>query len=218
MNIKSTLILWLLLVFPANKGFSQDSTKFFVGYDLFKGIINEHSVTLGYKLGRRHLIMLSPGYTYHNKSLTQGHGCSYSPSQDNYPFFVYKGPTIRTAYEFRFYPFFYAGVDFYYKYLHYPNFTFIDSEGDPGDVTFIRNEKSDVYGFHINSGFIISIPRAHLIINPSFGIGESFKSRNYNTISVKYRGDYSKIVPTGTFTENQQYLSIMSGINIAIAF
>lgn len=125
MKRKISVVIFLIFIIPINETSSQDSTKFFVGYDLFKGAINEHSVTFAYNLSRRNLLMLSLGYTYHNKDLTQNHGCTLSPSQDKYPFFVYRGPTIRSAYEYRICPFFYAGVDFYYKYLHYSNFTLI---------------------------------------------------------------------------------------------
>lgn len=211
------VVMFLILFFPSKALLSQNSTKFFIGHDLFKGLINEQSFTFGFNLTRHHLIMISLGYTHDNKFLREE--CrGLSPSQDKYPFLVYKGPTVRSAYEYRFAPFFYVGADIFYKYLYYSNHTFVDSEGDPGDVTFTRDEKSNVFGFHVNSGFIISIPKAHLLINPSIGIGETFKFRNYTTTDSETRGDVSFDIPVGSFSKEQHYLSIMMNLNIAVTF
>jgi hypothetical protein len=210
-------LIVLVFIIPTKGLLSQDSIKFFIGYDLVKGIINEQSLTFGYYLTQHHTITLSLGYTHGNKPLREQH-YGLSPSQDKYPFLVYKGPTIRTSYEYRFASFFYVGADLFYKHLKYSNHTFIDSEGDPGHVTFTRDEKSNLFGFHINSGFMFMIPKIHFFINPAIGIGGTLKYRNYTTTDSETFGDVSFNIPNSTYTKDMQYLSVHVNLNIGITF
>jgi hypothetical protein len=214
-TIFKTFLIFLIFQIPSKELYSQDSSKYFIGYDLFKGIINEPSFTFGYNLTRHHFITFSLGYTYDNKNLRDNFR-GLSPSQDKYPFLVYNGPTFRTSYEFRIVSFFYFGADFYYKYLSYTNHTFYDSEGDYGDVTFTRDEKANVFGWHVNSGFMITIPKIHLLINPSIGLGETIKSRTYTTTNSTATGERYEDVPLGTYSKELQYFSVMMNLNIAI--
>jgi len=213
--ISRKYLIFFLILLSAEKIYSQDSTKYFIGYGIFKGIINEQSLTFGYQITHRHFLTISLGYTHDNKILREEF-LDISPSQDKYPFLVYYGPTFRTSYGFRLAPRFYVGADLFYKYLYYNNHTFHDSKGDPSNVYFTRDEKSNVFGWHINTGFLIIIPKIRLLINPTLGIGETYKHRNYTTTYSKTIGEPSFDIPLGSFKKNLHYISLMMNLNVGI--
>jgi len=138
-----------------------------------------------------------------------------SPSQDTYPILAYNGPTIRAGYNFRLFSVFYLGADFYYKYLYYNNVTFFDSDGDWGDVTFTRNEKANVLGWHINTGIKINLSKK-LYFNPSLGMGQTIKHRTYTTTNVIINPSPEEYVPVGTYTKDLKYFSMIFNLNFGI--
>ena len=181
----------------------------------FQGIINEHSITFGYNLNQHHLVTLSMGYTYVNKSLRESI-IGFSPSQDKYPVLVNTGPVIRGGYEYRVKPFFYFGADLCYKYLQYSNHRFQDSNGKDASVWYTRDEKSNVLAGHLNLGFLLEISKTPIVFNPSIGIGGKIKYRNYTTYNVEKSSDGSFDVYPGTFSKTQGDFSIIMNMNIGI--
>jgi hypothetical protein len=213
-TIFKILLIFLFFQISSRELYSQDTLRYFIGYDLFKGIINEHSFTFGYNLKKHHAVTLSLGYTYDNKNLRDMFK-SFSPSQDNYPFMVYKGPTFRTGYEYRFSPIFYLGIDLFYKYLYYLNQTFVDANRKDNSVTYAREEHANVFGWHINTGLMIVIPKIHLFFNPSIGLGETIRDRTYTTTSTT---NGYMAMPLGTYSEKLKNFSILMNLNIGIMF
>lgn len=207
----------LILLFQVNPKvlFCQDTYKFFITYDPFKAIINEHSVTVGYNLNQHHLVTLSMGYTYVNKSLRESI-IGFSPSQDKYPVLVNTGPVIRGVYGYRVKPFFYFGADICYKYLKYSNHEFLDSNSKDAFVRYTRDEKSNVFAGHLNTGFLLKISKTPIVFNPSIGIGGKIKFRNYTTYNVINSSEGSFDVNPGTFSKTQAALSIIMNMNIGI--
>jgi len=211
---RSLLILFILLS-QSKESYCQDTTKFFISYDFIKGIINEPSLTFGYYLTPHHFVTLSLGYTYDHKSIREAI-CSLSPNQDTYPFMVYQGPTVRTSYAYQLGPTFYLGADFFYKYLQYDDHEFLNSESG-GEVSFIRNEKAKVFGGHYNIGFMKLLPDSRLLINPSIGLGLTYKHRVYTTKDVHRMYDfYGEIPQEGTFTKNMWYTSLLFNLNFGL--
>ena len=204
-----------LVFFKVTTGilYSQEPVRFFVTYDPFKALINEHSVTVGYNISNHHLIALSLGYNYANESLRESI-IRLSPSQDKYPVLVYTGPVIRVAYGYRFSSFFYVGADIGYKYLQYSNHRFTDQNGKDGMVRYTRDEKTNVLVGHVNAGFLLTIPHTHIILNPVIGIGGKVKFRNYTTSNVEESSDASFDISPGTFSKTQSDISFLMSMNV----
>ena len=206
-------------LFCQNKLFiNQDSTKFFIGYDLLKGAIDESSITFGFNLTKRQFITISLGYTYDNAYLRgKSLFCGLSPSQDTYPFLAYQGLTLRTSYNIRLFSAFYMGFDFFYKDLSYHAMTFFDAYEDEGGVTFTRSENANVFGGHINLGWMINLSK-RLYLNPSIGTGFTIKNRTYTTTDaeIDYNVPSEMRVPNGTYSKKLIYPSLLLNLNFGI--
>ncbi len=191
----------------------ENLKKFFIGYDLLKGAIDEHSLTIGYYAFKKQFITLSIGYTYPQSSEN-----SLSPDQSEYPIFMYKGPVFRMGYEFH--PitksFSYFGIDIYYKHLYFNNIT-LHNDNDERVNDFTQSELANVYGWHLNGGFVHNY--RHFFINFLIGAGMTFKFRNYSIYNsnIEQYGEYDgPLVNNGTFKETQHYLSVILGLNIGV--
>jgi hypothetical protein len=213
--LNRALLLMLFSQFASGILYSQNSYKFFITYDPFKAIINEHSIALGYNRNPHHLIEFSLGYMYANKSLRESI-IGFSPSQDKYPVLVNTGPVVRGGYEYKVKPFFYFGADVCYKYLQYSNHEFQDSNGKDASVWYTRDEKSNVLAGHVNIGFLLNISKTPIVFKPSIGIGGKIKFRNYTTYNVEKSSDGSFDIYPGTFSKKQGDLSIIVNMNIGI--
>ncbi len=194
----------------------MDSIKFFIGYDILKGIVDENSLTVGYKLKKHHFITASIGFTYCNK-LFQGPGLS--SDYENYPLFAYKGPTFRASYYYLETSSFYYGLDVFYKHLYYTSHNFREEYNDAGNSTYFeRSEDAKVYGWHIDFGWIVNYPKSRFYLNPSLGLGMTTKFRTYTTTNLYPPYWVSQWLPIGTFSERQSYVSFIMGLNIGVKF
>jgi len=191
----------------------QDNLKLLTGYAPLKGFVVEHSLMIGLLVGKHHLITVSPGYTHDNRKVRE-RWCGLSPSQNLYPFLVYHGPVIRAGYEFRFFEYIIVGGDLFYKHLSNSGHTFLDSEGDHGGIEFTRDEISTVYGWHVNLGLLFNLECIHIFLNPSIGLGKTYKQRTYTTTAFEpvWPADYD--IPLGTFKKNLQYFSFFPNFTI----
>ena len=197
------------------KDINDIGKKFFIGYDIIKELIDEHSLTLGYNIFKNQFITFSYGYTYPYSSESD-----ISPNQSEYPLFIYSGPTLRMGYEFHpdviSYPYF--GLDLYYKDLSFNNINLYNEAYD-NENTFTQSETAKVYGWHLNFGFMINFN--YLFLNFSVGAGETTKYRNY-TVSNSFIGNNfewegPKVID-GTFSETQHYFSGIIGLNVGFRF
>jgi hypothetical protein len=210
-GMKALIIMVCILSGLHSEG--RDNLKLLAGYAPLKGYVVEHSLTIGLLAGKHHLITISPGYT-HDNPIVREFFCGLSPSQDEYPFLVYKGPVIRAAYEFRFYEYLIVGGDLFYKHLSYSGHTFLDSEGDHGGVKFTRDEISTVYGWHINIGLLVHLMNAHVFLNPSMGFGKTYKQRTYTTTGSEPVWPAYYSMPLGTYKRNLQYFSFFPNFTV----
>src|SRR5659263_56707 len=93
-NMKAALIgkrLFIILIIASSSYkmlYSQDTVKTYIAYDVFKALINEHSVTVGHGIGKHHLVTFSLGYVYDNRSIRKSF-IGFSPNQDEFPVMVY---------------------------------------------------------------------------------------------------------------------------------
>ena len=214
--IKRSLISGILFVSPFALSYGQDTVKTYIAYDVLKAFINEHSITIGHGLGPHHLVTFSIGYVYDNKYLRESF-IGLSPSQDEYPVMVYKGPTARAGYEYRLSQFFYCGVDLYVKHLYYKDHVFEDQDGKDHAVIYKRSETSNFVGGHLNLGFLLTIPKTPLLINPSIALGGTFKYRNHTTEICSGDEWYDGPWPEeGPVSERQDVVSVMMNLNIGI--
>lgn len=213
---KSSLISGFMFISSFTMSFSQDTVKTYIAYDVLKAFINEHSVTVGHGLGSHHMVTFSLGYVYDNRNLRESF-IGFSPNQDEYPVMVYKGYAVRTGYEYRFKPYFYAGLDIYGKHLLYNDHEFRDEDRKDNMVVYKRSEKSNFFGGHINAGFLVTIPNTPVLINPSVSIGGTMKFRNYTTdiieVTYMYGGHYPE---EGSVSNRQDVVSVMMNLNIGI--
>lgn len=189
--------------------------KFFIGYDIIKELIDEHSLTIGYNIFKTQFITFSYGYTYPYTTESD-----LSPNQSEYPIFMYRGPTYRLGYEIhpnlKSYP--YCGIDLYYKSLSFNNVN-LYNEYDDNENTFTQSEIANVYGWHINGGFILNF--SYFFINFSLGVGETTKFRNFTVSNSKYdnQEDWDgPVVNNGTYSQTQHYTSVIAGLNIGFRF
>jgi hypothetical protein len=213
---KRNLISGFLFVSSFTMSYSQDTVKTYIAYDVLKAFINEHSVTVGHGLGPHHMVTFSLGYVYDNENLRESF-VGLSPNQDEYPVMVYTGPAVRAGYEYRFKPFFYVGADIYFKHLHYDDHEFKDEDGKDNMVIYKRSEKSNFYGGHVNVGFLVTIPKTPVLINPSVSIGGTMKFRNYTTEIIEVTSMYGDHYPKeGPVSERQDVVSVMMSLNIGI--
>lgn len=213
---KRSIICGFLFITSFTLSFSQDTVKTFIAYDVLKALINEHSITVGHVLGTHHMVTISFGIVYDNKGLRKSF-IGFSPNQDEYPVMVYKGYAIRTGYEYMFKPWFYAGLDIYDKHLFYNDHEFKDEDRKDNMVVYMRSEKSNFYGAHLNVGFLLNIPKTPVLINPSVSIGGTLKYRNYDTEIISVTLMYGGHLPEeGQISKRQNDVSLMMNLNIGI--
>jgi hypothetical protein len=213
--IKRGLIPGFLLISLSMRSFSQDTVKTYIVYDVFKAFVNEHSITLGHGIGTHHLVTFSLGYVYDNRNLRESFA-GLSPNQDEFPVMVYTGPTVRAAYEFRFSSL-YLGIDIFAKHLRYNHHVFKDEDRKDHMILYERSEKSNFLGGHVNLGFLLTIPKTPVLINPSVSLGGAMKYRNYTTAITLGPGEYGGHLPQeGSVSVRQDVISVMMNINIGI--
>jgi hypothetical protein len=214
--IKRTFILILLSASFSIISYGQDTVKTYIAYDVFKALVNEHSITIGQSLGLRHRVTFSLAYVYDNKTLRENL-VGLSPSQDKYPVMVYKGPAVRAGYAFMVSRYFYVGIDIYAKHLYYHDHDFMDQDRKDHGVVYNRSEHSNFFGGHVNLGFLLTIPHTPVVINPSIAMGETLEYRNHTTRNVHGDEMYDGQWPEeGTFSVKQEVFSIMMNMNIGI--
>jgi hypothetical protein len=220
-----TLIFITLLInfFSFINVYSQYQDKSLtVSYNLLKSFTNEYSINTEYKFLKR----LSAGLTFGQVHDNPDHYVfKLSPSQNNFPGLVYKGFVTRTYLAYylvssNFYGF-YVSPQFLYKYLYYDNMSFIDSWGDQGDNTYVRNERADMYGFDIMFGWNFYMGEADspvdFYLNLNWGFGIRYRHRNIYNLSSKTRGNPDYVVPLGKEIKDQTYASAaLIGIKIGV--
>ncbi len=200
-----------------------DTTRYIsLDYNLIQGLLDEHVVTFEYKPFIYHSFSVSIGQLFPHGPHEGLKGVS--PSQEVWPFFVYKGSTIRLGYYFniKFFEEFkwYIGPQFVYKKMFYRNESLTDSEGDWGEVTFVRSEDAYVLGGNLTTGFyvpIFSSKRVMYRLSCYAGCEYRYKYRKYTTLSSEAEGDCQN-VPIGEFGEIQKYTRLILGIKLGIGF
>ena len=203
---------------PRKISIGMDSTKFFIGYDVLKGIIDENSLMFGYKFNKHQFVTASIGFTYCSK---YSQGSALSPDQEKYPLFIFKGPTFRASYNYLLTRSFYIGFDACYKHLYYTSHWFQESYNDAGYnycTYFERSEDAKVFGWHIDAGFFLNHPKSRFYINPIFGIGQTTRYRTYTTTNESQPYWVDPWLPLGTFSETLKYISYNVGFNCGIRF
>lgn len=184
----------------------------YVGFDAFKGLLNEYSLNFGYNTYNSQFINISVGYTVSLpvmeifKLIDQ-----YVPAN-----FYYQGPTFRVNYEFHSgsreinYPFF--GLDVLYKYLFFNNAKLYNELND-GFNGYYQNEVANEFGWHLNCGSMFN--GNHFFYYISIGLGETINFRNYTIFNSYY---FVPIGYTGSLVRNGNYSGVQHNFSIIISF
>ena len=210
------LLTWIFRIILINvvfciNGFSQDTVKSLtLSYNFLKTFSNEYSLDVEYKFHKRLSIALTVGKVHDNPD---HYVYKLSSSQKDFPGLVYKGFVTRASIDYYLVSTnsygFYVGPRFLYKYLYYNKMSFIDSWGDQGSNTYIRNEIANMYGFDLVFGWNFYMGNTdnpvdfYLNLNGGFGI--RYRHRNVETISSETSGDPDYTVPLGIEIKDQKY-------------
>jgi hypothetical protein len=222
-SIHVFFITIILNIFFSIKVNSQNIEKSLtISYNLLKAFTNEYSLNVEYKFLKKLSAGLTLGQVHDNPD---HYVFKLSPSQNNYPGLVFKGFVARTYLAYNLvstdYYGFYISPQFLYKYLYYNNISFLDSWGDQGDNTFIRNERADLYGFDLMFGWNFFMGEddspVDFYLNLNWGFGIRYRHRNITTISSETRGNPGYVVPLGKEIKDQKYASsTLIGVKIGV--
>jgi hypothetical protein len=221
---RNPMIVSLVFVLFQFSAFSQDTVQsIFISTYLTKPIFNEYSIVIEYKPFRNHVFGITLGDVYSNKHFQVN---KLSSSQDKHPGLVYNGFATRALYSYYLASkknhAFYVSTQFMFKELKYDHHEFIDSWGDKGDNTYIRNENTQLYGLDLLVGWSffegLENEQTKLYLNIYLGFGGRYKYRDIETIGSIKRGSPDYIVPLGHTSEEEKYIIPILGLKFGVRF